>query len=216
MLQSILKLEEFTMVSKFNEDVAAAEEMRNNFTHYAADMLVEQLKLSETVQYDIRVGRSSEHVVLSTTGTYDVDIENVACTCSFKQTLGLPCRHLFFARTYLQLATFESTMVADRWLKSYQMLDEIVLQDSESTEMTTNPSLQIDKLPLKPKEKVTLSQSQKYRKICEKLAAIASHCGMPEFREKLSTIETIIESWDKNVLKRYVIIYVVCAFCLLG
>jgi len=30
----------------------------------------------------------------------------------------------------------------------------------------------------------------------EKLAAIASHCGTPE---KLSTIETIIEFWDKNV-----------------
>jgi len=44
-------------------------------------------------------------------------------------------------------------MVADQWLKSYQKLDEIVLQDSESTEMTTNLSLQIDKLPLKPKEK---------------------------------------------------------------
>jgi len=102
----------------------------------------------------------------------------------------------------LQLATFESTMVADWWLKSYQMLDEIVLQDSESTKITTNPSLQIDKLPLKRKEKSYTLQSQKYRKMLntsEKLAAIASHCGMPEFREKLSTIETIIELWDKNV-----------------
>lgn len=93
-------------------------------------------------------------------------------------------------------------MVADRWLKSYQMLDKIVPQDAEAIEVTTNQSLQIDKLPLKPKEKVTLSQSQKYRKMLntsEKLAAIASHCGMPEFCEKLSTIETIIKLWDKNV-----------------
>ena len=194
--------EEFTTVSKFNEDVDGVEEIRNSFTRYAADMLVEQLKLSKTIHYDIRVGRSSEHVVVSTTGTYDVDTENLACTCSFKQTLGLPCRHLFFARSYLHLTTFESTMVADRWLKSYQMLDKIVPQDAGPTEMTTNQSVQIDKLPLKPKEKVTLSQSQKYRKMLntsEKLAAIASHCGMPEFREKLSTIETIIELWDKNV-----------------
>ena len=50
-------------------------------------------------------------------------------------------------------------MVADLWLKSYQMLDEIVPKDSESIEMTTNQSLQIDKFPLKLKEKVTLSQS---------------------------------------------------------
>ena len=53
------------------------------------------------------------------------------------------------------------------------------------------------------KEKVTLSQSQKYTKMlkfCQKLAAIASQCGMPEFCGELSTVESIIESWDKNIL----------------
>lgn len=68
-----------------------AEEIRNTFTRYAADMLVEQLKLSKKVHYDIQVGRSSKHVVLSTTDTYNVDTENLICTCNFKQTLGLPC-----------------------------------------------------------------------------------------------------------------------------
>ena len=68
-------------------------------------------------------------------------------------------------------------MVADRWLKSYQMLDKILPQNPESVDMATSQSLQIDKFPLKLKEKVTLSQSQKYRKMLntsEKLAAIAS------------------------------------------
>jgi len=61
-------------------------------------MLVQQLKLSETVQYDIGVGRSSEHVVRSTT---DVDTENLACSCSFKQTLADIC--FLLSPTYLQL-----------------------------------------------------------------------------------------------------------------
>ena len=47
---------------------------------------------------------------------HDVGAENLAYTCSFKQTLGLalPCKHLpvFYARSYLQLTTFESIMVA--------------------------------------------------------------------------------------------------------
>ena len=143
------------------------------------------------------------HVVISTIGTYEVDTENLTCTCSFKQTLGLPCRHLFFARSYLQLTTFQTTMVADRWLKSYQIINEIIPQDEEAIEVRTiNQTLQIDKVPFKPKEKVTLSQSQKYTKMlkfCQKLAAIASQCGMPEFCEKFSTIESIIELWDKNI-----------------
>jgi len=195
--------EEFTTVSKFNEDIESAEEIRDKFTRYAADMLVEQLKLSKTFEYDIKVGNSSEHVVLSTIGSYEVDTESLTCTCSFKQTLGLPCRHLFFARSYLQLTTFEATMVADRWLKSYQILDESIAQNGEVFKIgTTNGAMKIDKLPFKPKQKVTLSQSQKYTKMlsaCQQLAAIASHCGMSEFCDKLSTIETIIELWDKNV-----------------
>ena len=195
--------EEFTTVCKLNEDVDDAEEIRNKLTRYAADMLVEQLKLSKTVHYDMQVGKGSEHVVVSTIGTYEVDPENLTCTCSFKQTLGLPCRHLFFARSYLQLTTFETTMVADRWLKSYQIIDKIIPQDVEPIEVrTVNQTMQIDKLPLKPKQKATLSQSQKYTKmlkVCQKLAAIASQCGMPEFCEKTSTIESIIELWDENI-----------------
>ena len=33
--------EEFTTVCKFDEDVNGAEEIRNSFTRYAADMLIE-------------------------------------------------------------------------------------------------------------------------------------------------------------------------------
>ena len=159
-------------------------------------MLVEQLMLSKTVHYDIQVGNSSEHVVLSTISTYKVNTENLTCMCSFKQTLGLPCRHLFFARSYLQLTTFEATMVADRWLESYQMFDKIVSQDGEALEMiTTTHPMQIDKVIFKPMQQGTLTVSKihKMLNICQKLAAIGSHCGMPEFHEKLSFIETIIE-----------------------
>ena len=145
------------------------------------------MKLSKTVHYDIQIGKSSEHIVSSTIGTYNVDIERLTCTCSFKQTLGLPCRHLFFARSYLQLTTFVATMVSDQWLKSYQMFDKIAPEDARAIEVMSNQSMQIDKLSMKPKDKSSLSQSQKYTKMfntCQKLAAIASHCGMSEFCKK--------------------------------
>ena len=51
------------------------------------------------------------------------------------------------------------------------------------------------------KEKVTLSQSQKYTKMlkfCQKLAAIASQCGMPEFCEKLSTVDPLLNCGIKT------------------
>ena len=44
-------------------------------------------------------------------------------------------------------------MVADRWLKSYQILDESIVGDGVLEVSTTNGTIQIDKLPSKPKAK---------------------------------------------------------------
>ena len=36
-------------------------------------------------------------------------------------------------------------------------------------------------------------------KLCQKLATIASLCGMPGFREKYAQIDTIVDLWEKNI-----------------
>ena len=134
--------------------------------------------------------------------------------------MGMPCRHIFFVRKYLEFPEFEISMVADRWKRSYQILndsaevevgkDEIDVEDSCNTEKgifnekrNEKRSIQFQKLSLtKPFLKGTLSQNQKYNKMLDtskKLAVIASQCGMPEFREKFAQIERIVEFWNENV-----------------
>ena len=34
--------------------------------------------------------------------------------------------------------------------------------------------------------------------LCHKLAAIASQCGMPEFRKKYEDVKTILQCWEQN------------------
>ena len=41
------------------------------------------------------------------------------CTCSFAKRMGLPCRHIFKARTILQLPLFESSLVKKRWTRDF-------------------------------------------------------------------------------------------------
>ena len=48
----------------------------------------------------------------------------------------------------------------------------------------------------------TLSRNQKYKKVIgirQKLAMVASECGMPEFRRKYSAIESLLLHWEKSV-----------------
>ena len=49
---------------------------------------------------------------------------------------------------------------------------------------------------------MSLSRNQKYKKVVgigQKLAMVASECGMPEFRRKCSTIESLLQHWENNV-----------------
>ena len=48
----------------------------------------------------------------------------------------------------------------------------------------------------------TLSKNQKFRKmlsLSQKLAILASNCGIPDFCQKYSDVENLIRSWENNV-----------------
>ena len=97
------------------------------------------------------------------------------------------------------LNIFDPAMVADRWLKSYQILDMVDSHSKEATDIISkSEALQIEKLP-KPKEKGTLSQSQKYTRLARSLLQFLLIVECQSFRETFSTIEAIIGLWDKNV-----------------
>ena len=50
-----------------------------------------------------------------------VSVSDNTCSCSFMKMLLMPCRHLVAARTNAGTAMFEPFLVAERWLKQYQL-----------------------------------------------------------------------------------------------
>ena len=124
------------------------------------------------------------------------------CTCTFQQILLMPCRHIFKYRDYCGDVMFEPSLVANRWLKSYQCHVGMPFPPTnDSYEDVSHASSCFASVSSTANLSSSLSQSQKYRKIhsiTDKLAFCASQCGMAEFCDKYATLETVLRFWENN------------------
>ena len=171
-------------------------------TQYAADLMAEQMKLALTIEYNVHILPDSQDVVVSYKDrSHSVSPEAGAYSCTFQQTLLMPCRHIFKYRAYNGNPMFEPSLVANRWLKSYQVhVGASSNPDCDDACQASN-DVCYTSISLATKLNSTLSQSQKYRKIhtlTDKLAFCASQCGMAEFREKYTTLEKVLNLWENN------------------
>ena len=91
--------EELTTVSSANDGISGVTEIKGACTQYAATMIVEQLKLAHSVNYQISEN-GGEYQLLSPSGRiHTVSVSGdlgLTCSCSFHGNVRMPCRHLFF------------------------------------------------------------------------------------------------------------------------
>ena len=112
--------EEFTTCIIADKGLEGAQDIRSVCTQYAADTMVNQLRLTHTVKYDISSKSDNQYLVTSKgINIYNVNLVVNQCSCSFR-TLVMPCRHIFVVRQSLSMSAFEEEMVGQRWLKLYQ------------------------------------------------------------------------------------------------
>ena len=201
--------EEFTTCMFADKRLKGAQDIRSVCTQYAADMIMNQLRLTHSVKYEIS-DKSDDHYTLTITGSnvYDVNLMDNQCSCSFKRTLMMPCRHIFAIRLSLTVPTFKEEMVGQGWLKSYQSkdmfdqstssvsdgdLDSFIAQENHVHMSTLNSECKLSG---------TLARNQMFRKmqsLCQKLATIASECGMPQYREKYTQVTKLVDLWERNI-----------------
>ena len=199
--------EEFTSRSTVDSDIPGVSEIQSVCTKYAADMIVNQLKVAKSVDYDVNLSKEkSEAVVSYQDRSYSVSVDKGTCSCTFQRTMLMPCRHVFKCRLDCDLVIFDQSLVADRWLKQYQIhvgesKDENVQDGNDDIGGLSNEA-QISSVSSTSFLGSTLARNQKYRKmlsLTNRLAVMASQCGMPEFREKYATIESLVHLWEENV-----------------
>ena len=86
--------------------------------------------------------------------------------------------------------------------KDYQILvGSTCGHEGEMEDNEASNGISFSRLEMPVTSTSTLSRNQKYKKVVEigqKLAMVASECGMPEFRKKCSIIESLLLHWENN------------------
>lgn len=191
-------VEEFSSSCSADDSIPGVTDITSSCTSDVATRIVEQLKLSQKLQYEIREGEDAT-VLVCNHQHYHVTLSEHRCSCSFSKTMGLPCRHLFAVRASQNLPVFELQLVAQRWHKEYQLL---VGAANESRENSASVGMSLSTLPVKSKFSGTLSRNQKYSSALEigkKLTLVASGCGMPDFRKRYQQLECLLHCWEEGV-----------------
>ena len=170
--------------------------------------MVVELKLAHSVKCQMTSGESNQYTLAVTGGTlHTVNLTENTCSCSFR-------------RTWLILAVISSMCVC---LCTFQFLKkEWCLSDGWGhtkvmaclTKLGVVPTTmhhvpqalcpikivfmcQISAQNLSFSEHwLVIKCFQKVQTLCQKLAAIASLCGMSQFREKYAQIETLV--WNSH------------------
>ena len=128
------------------------------------------------------------------------------CTCSFAKRMGLPCRHIFKARTILQLLLFESSLVKKRWSRDFYktMKDSRFRPESveeEDVQMTFTDDCSTSKAFVSVQQESEgriLSQAQKFRKglqTAQIVASLMSEGGMATLRKRCELLQDLINHW---------------------
>lgn len=196
--------EELTSVTSVDDGIEGVTKIRAACTQYSSSLIIEQLKLAHTVDYKSGDNNGSdEFSVLSPNGkSYDIVLSaeiGAVCNCPFHKTILLPCRHIFFICQHQNFPIFENSLVANRWLKEYQ--PRIVVHTTGDETFVNKSEVEISTVVSNATLSKTLARNQKYNKmlsLCQKLAVVASQCGMADFREKYANIEKLVKYWESS------------------
>ena len=187
-------------VQKTTKYIPGVPEIQSICTQYAADLIVNQLKLARTVEYKVQVlSEACKAVISYQDRSHSVSVKGT-CTYAFQKPLLMSCRHIFKYQIHCGLTVFDPSLVADRWLKWFQIHvgestdDDLYIDNGQSMN-----NAQITSISSASYLSSTLAHNQKYLSLTDKLAVIASQCGMPEFRQKYATIETLVHMREDSV-----------------
>ena len=87
------------------------------------------------------------------------------CSCSFKRTLLMPCRHILAVRRSLTMSLFEDAMVGKRWLKSFEsegMFDQSTSSIGDSDSDPLLNKVHVSTLNSESNLTGTLARNQKF------------------------------------------------------
>ena len=156
-------------------------------TPYALRYIKEQYGLSD--KYDIAsvaIEGESYHIpnTSGVTKTNDSD-----CTCFFRKSMKLPCRHIFAVRRYENKSLYEPSLVTDRWLMGVFKRNSLFLMTTANSNSTNNLTHSvIDKKKTKLTTGMKLKQA---REVCDGIISSTALVGTRHFNYYIDLLKKV-------------------------
>ena len=161
-------------------------------TPYAAQYVIKQLQLVPKVDDNFVCKGADKYTVNTSEGSRVVSLQD--CTCLFRKSMKLPCRHMLALRITLQKPLYDPTLCETRWTSDYYNHHQRIFANLHSV-----AALNISHVPQKSTS--VLSAQQKYRKaalITSELASITSESSGILFDRRIELLQDLISSWKKG------------------
>ena len=156
-------------------------------TCYAATYVLKQYELASKVKDLIQCGEFYE--VQTSEGEKLVSEKD--CGCIFRQSMLLPCHHIFALRKKLKKPLYDPNLCNNRWTISYYESTQGIF-----TAAVPEPSLTLTTSKLKSGRK--LIQNDKYRKglvLTTQFASTASEASHVHFHRRLKLLKELADCW---------------------
>ena len=163
-------------------------------TPYAAQYVIKQLQLVPKVDNNFVCEGANKYTVNSSEGSRVVSLHD--CTCLFRKSIKLPCRHMLALRISLQKPLYDPTLCETRWTSDYYNHHQRIFANLDSVAVHN-----ISHIPQKSTS--VLSTQQKYKKaaldlITTELASITSESSGILFDRRIELLQELISSWKEG------------------
>ena len=102
-------------------------------TNDASDFVINQLELANKVDYQWQTNGNESNVH---TSEGIITVTHQKCSCTFYQSMGLPCRHIFSLRVKDGISLYDAQICDARWTELYyrskkKSVDQAATDDGE-------------------------------------------------------------------------------------
>lgn len=180
-----------TMIQKVKvcpfEKGSAEAKYSEVLTSYASAFVTKQLNLASKLK----------NIVACDDGNYQVQsVKPVSinhCACLFRQSMLLPCQHIFAVRRKLDQSLYSDSLYDKRWTKSYYCETQRIFINTEVAPSSTCTVTKKSSYPV-----CALSEQQKYKNasvLALELASIASKTSGVHYERRCDVIKRLTNYW---------------------
>ncbi|XP_077511029.1 uncharacterized protein LOC144121604 [Amblyomma americanum] len=115
-----------------------------------------------------------------------------SCTCSFRLSMMLPCRHILAVRRAEGLSLYEAKLCNERWSKKYYHCKQRLF----TKEAPNTPTISVTPVAKKPRP---MTQQQKYKAVfplCKYLAELASEECNDRYLKRVQALKLLKKEWE--------------------